>query len=88
MAGDFVGQWMSIAEPARERAMRCTLVEARQRCCEEEVVKVSLANLLTFPWIADRVAKGLLRLHGAWFVIRTSELQMLREDGCFRCLEP
>jgi len=84
LAGDFVGQWMSIAEPARVRAMRCERVEARQRCCEEEVVKVSLANLLTFPWIAERVARGVLRLHGTWFAIQTGELLVLQEDGCFR----
>ncbi len=83
-SGDFMGQWMSIAEPARVRAMRCERVEARQHCCEEEVVKVSLANLLTFPWIAERVARGVLRLHGAWFAIRTGELRVLQEDGCFR----
>jgi carbonic anhydrase len=86
VSGDFVGQWMSIAAPARVRAMRCEPVEARQRCCEEEVVKVSLANLLTFPWIAERVARGVLRLHGAWFAIRTGELLVLREDGCFRAV--
>ncbi len=85
IAGDFVGQWMSIAEPARVQAMRCEGLEARQRCCEEEVVKVSLANLLTFPWIAERVALGVLRLHGAWFAIRTGELLVL-QDGCFRAV--
>jgi len=85
IAGDFVGQWMSIAEPARVRAMRCESVEHRQRCCEEEVVKVSLTNLMTFPWIAERVARGVLRLHGAWFAIRTGELLVL-QDGCFRAM--
>jgi len=87
MAGDFVGQWMSIAEPARARAIRCESVEARQSCCEYEVIKVSLANLLTFPWIAERVVSGALRLHGAWFAIRTGELLVLREDGAFCAVE-
>jgi carbonic anhydrase len=87
MAGDFVGQWMSIAEPARARAMQCESVEARERCCEVEVVKESLTNLLTFPWIATRVASGRLRLHGAWFAIYTGELLTLREDGSFRAID-
>jgi carbonic anhydrase len=87
IAGDFVGQWMSIAEPARARAMRCESVEARALCCEYEVVKVSLTNLLTFPWIASRVTAGRLRLHGAWFAIRTGELLTLREDGSFRAID-
>ena len=84
IAGDFVAQWMSIAESARVNAMRCDSVEARQQCCEYEVVKVSLANLMTFPWIAARVASGKLKLHGAWFAIRTGELMMLGEDGNFK----
>jgi carbonic anhydrase len=83
IAADFVAQWMSIAEPARVSAMRCDSVEARQQCCEYEVVKVSLANLLTFPWIAERVASGKLKLHGAWFAIRTGELMLLGDDGNF-----
>ncbi len=58
IASDFVAQWMSIADSARVNALRCASVEARQQVCECEVVKVSLANLMTFPWIAERVASG------------------------------
>jgi carbonic anhydrase len=83
IASDFVAQWMSIAESARITAMRCESVEARQQLCECEVVKVSLANLMTFPWIAERVATGKLKLHGAWFAIRTGELMLLDEAGNF-----
>ena len=36
---------------------------------EREAVKVSLANLRTFPWIADREEAGRLKLHGAHFSI-------------------
>jgi carbonic anhydrase len=83
VASDFVGQWMSIAEPARVNALRCESVEQRQQLCEYEVVKVSLANLLTFPWIAERVASGKLKLHGAWFAIRTGELMIMDGSGKF-----
>jgi carbonic anhydrase len=44
---------------------------------------VSLANLMTFPWIAERVASGRLTLHGAWFAIRTGELMVLDPAGNF-----
>jgi len=83
IAGDFVGQWMSIAEPARVKSLRCDSVQAQQHLCEYEVVKISLANLLTFPWIAERVASGKLTLHGAWFAIKTGELMVLGPDGEF-----
>ncbi len=80
---DFVSQWMSIAEPARKIALRCDDAEERQHCGEREVIKISLNNLMSFPWIADRVAAGSLTLHGAWFAIRTGELAMLGPDGRF-----
>jgi carbonic anhydrase len=82
-ADDFVIPWMSNAEPARRRALLCDTPEQRQHCCELEVVKVSLANLLTFPWIAARVADGRLRLHGAWFAIHSGLLTLLQPDGSF-----
>jgi carbonic anhydrase len=80
---EFVAHWMSIAQPARERAMQCGTAAERQLCCEHEVVKVSLANLMTFPWVAERVAVGKLALHGAWFDIRSGELKILQPDGAF-----
>jgi carbonic anhydrase len=82
-AGGFMSQWMSIAKHARERAMCCTLPEERQRCCELEVIRVSLANLLTFPWIAERTRGGKLELHGVWFEIGTGTLMRLQPDGLF-----
>ncbi len=82
-AGDFVAQWMSIAAPARQAALRCDSPAARERCCEHEVVKVSLANLRSFPWIASREAAGTLALHGARFAIRTGVLSVLQADGVF-----
>jgi carbonic anhydrase len=85
-ARDFVAPWMSMAEAARTRALACETREARQRCAEHEVVKVSLRNLLSFPWIAAPVAAGTLRLHGAWFAIATGELQLLGADGVFRAV--
>lgn len=80
---EFVSHWMSIARPARDRAMRYGTAVERQLQCEYEVVKVSLGNLMTFPWIAERVAEGKLALHGAWFGIGSGELRILQPDGAF-----
>lgn len=82
-AKEFVAPWMSMAESARDRAMQRPPTEDRQQCCEFEVVQLSLTNLLTFPWIAERVAAGKLRLHGAWFEIHTGVLMTLRPGGSF-----
>ena len=50
---------------------------------EEDAVKVSLENLLTFPWIAERVNSARLRLHGAIFDIRSGVLSVLQADSRF-----
>jgi len=81
---DFVSHWMEIAEPARVAAQREAargLDEAQVlRCCEREVVKVSLTNLLTFPWLEERVRDGDLRLHGMYFDIRNGALEVLEQQ--------
>jgi carbonic anhydrase len=82
-AKEFVAPWMSIAQPACARAMRFPPGDGRRLVCEHEVIKVSLANLMTFPWIAERVAAGDLTLHGAWFDIRIGALMTLQQDGAF-----
>jgi carbonic anhydrase len=79
---DFVGQWVRIAEPARLRAMTAP-VERRQDICEHESVRLSLANLMTFPWIESAVSAGELKLHGCFFDIRSGILERLGGDGIF-----
>jgi carbonic anhydrase len=80
---EFVGPWMSLAQQACSRVPASLPDADRQRQCEYETVKVSLANLQTFPWVAERIASGDLRLHGAWFDIRFGELMLLQPDGKF-----
>jgi len=86
-ARDFVAPWMSMAEAARSRALSCATAQERQECAEQEVVKVSLHNLMSFPWIAAPVAAGTLRLHGAWFAVDSGVLRVLKEDGSFHAVD-
>ncbi len=81
---DFLAPWISVARAARGAVLRCTDPEEAQARCEQEVVKLSLDNLLTFPWIAEPVRTGALRLHGMIFDIRSGALQVLQPDGMFR----
>jgi carbonic anhydrase len=76
-ADDFVAGWMRIAESARRKVLACEPVEARQEACELETVRLSLANLKTFPWVADAVATDRLRLRGAHFAVATGRLMVL-----------
>jgi carbonic anhydrase len=46
---------------------------------EREGVKVSLANLSTFPCVQILEGKGRLALHGAYFDISSGKLSVLNE---------
>ncbi len=77
--GEFIGPWMRIATEAKRRALALTAdrPEETQRTCEHEGVKVSLENLMTFPWIRERVEAGLLHLHGSYFDLECGDLLWL-----------
>ncbi len=80
--GAFVGPWMDQAASAVRAALACTTLAA-ELTAEYAVVSLSLANLLTFPFVAERVAAGRLALHGAHFDIRTGILALRGADGVF-----
>lgn len=78
--GDFIESWMAIAHKARQRV--CDAPDAKEQgfdalCqrCEHESIRDSLANLMTFPWIASRVAQGKLTLGGVHFNVLTGTLE-------------
>jgi carbonic anhydrase len=62
---------MSIVEQARNEKLPG---DAQLRHVEREAVKVSLDNLLTFPWVKKRVEDERLKLHGWWFDLEVGEL--------------
>ncbi len=82
-ARDFVAPWIAIAARVRPLALACDAPDEQQLRGEHEVVKLSLANLRQFPWVAEREAAGLLSLHGAHFDVRTGLLALLNDDGRF-----
>jgi len=82
---DFVSPWVRIAEPARRRAMSVP-AERRQDLCEHDTVRLSLENLMTFPWIAGAVRAGTLKLQGCFFDIRSGILERLGGDGIFHAI--
>jgi carbonic anhydrase len=83
--GGFIAHWVDMLDPAREAvAAAHGEGEAAQRALELEAVKVSLANLRSFPFVAAAEAAGTLTLRGAWFGIREGQLRLLDEaSGTF-----
>src|SRR5213082_1911726 len=85
--GHFIADWVRMLNGARDqvRARHAKLDRDAFLEMEREAVKVSLANLRTFPWIADREQAGRLKLHGAHFSIAEGRLYVLDEaEGNFR----
>jgi carbonic anhydrase len=85
--GHFISDWVHMLDGARQkvRAQHPELDQAAYTAMEQEAVKVSLANLRTFPWIAEREQAGELKLHGAHFAISEGRLYILDEaEDTFR----
>ena len=80
---DFATRWMDLAKSAKLATSATEPPEARHKACEEATVRLSLANLLTFPWVAERVDDKSLTLHGGYFDIRYGALYLLQPDGAF-----
>ncbi|HEX7871344.1 MAG TPA: carbonic anhydrase [Sphingobium sp.] len=80
--GGFVADWISMLDDARETVVAIHGDDRgrdAQRAMENEAVKVSLANLRTFPCVQEKEAAGQLRLIGSRFGIADGVLHMLDE---------
>ncbi len=77
--GGFISRWIDILDEAREIVVDRHNIDDPDalHAMEHEAVKVSLANLRTFPCIREREAAGALALHGAWFSIAEGNLHLL-----------
>jgi carbonic anhydrase len=80
--GGFIADWIEMLDEAREPIARQLGTEGREaeRAMEHAAVKVSLANLRTFPCVKQLEASGKLRLRGAFFAIADGELHLLDEE--------
>jgi carbonic anhydrase len=80
--GGFIASWISILDEAQSEvaAKHGTTGAAAARAMELAAVKVSLANLRTFPCVQEKEGDGSLTLHGAFFAISDGVLHVLNED--------
>lgn len=85
-AGGFVSSWVGTLAPARDRvvARLGTTGDEAQQELEWEGVRQSLGNLMTFPFVRERVEDGRVKLQGAWFGISGGELRVMDRNGEFR----
>ena len=72
----FVGRWMDILRPGYEEVAAKGGSEDEQiAALEHKSVVVSLQNLMTFPFIAERVESHELSLHGLLWNIRDGHME-------------
>ncbi|MCW5746941.1 MAG: carbonic anhydrase [Alphaproteobacteria bacterium] len=73
----YLADWTGIVRRARDMVtlgVPEASPELRQRAVEQAGVIVSLGNVLSFPWVRERVRAGTLSVHGWYFDLRTGEL--------------
>lgn len=88
--GEFIGNWVNIAAPARDKVLSelaDASAEKQLHVCEKEAILVSMNNLMSFPWVKERVARGQLTLHGWYYNISTGQLKYYNQlSGTFEVL--
>ncbi|MGH1420747.1 MAG: carbonic anhydrase [Hyphomonas sp.] len=86
--GEFVTPWVALLDDARQRVIESGSVNP-QFALELEGVDTSIANLMSFPFVAEAVKAGNLELHGAWFAIAHGELHWRNvKTGRFEVVAP
>ena len=71
----FVGRWMDLLRPKYEMVENIEDPAEQQLTLERQAVLTSLENLMTFPWVKDKVEAGSLSLHGLWTDIGEGTLE-------------
>ena len=79
--GGFVASWISMLDHVRDDIAETYGTSGREaeRAMEHEAVKVSLANLRTFPCVQEKEPTGELTLRGGYFSINEGVLHLLDE---------
>jgi len=79
--GGFIADWIAMLDDAREAVVseHGSVGTAAERAMEKAGVKVSLANLRTFPCVRKKERSGELKLTGAFFAISDGLLHIFDE---------
>lgn len=83
--------WLSIASEAREaviKQMSQSTKEEQEMAFEKEAVVISVRNLLTYPYIQERINKNTLKILGWQFDVESGEIRALNlANGSFDTID-
>jgi carbonic anhydrase len=74
---DYLATWTSIAQETRDLVVGALKGRPRDeivRVVEQAAVLNSVANLMSFRWVAEKVEAGTLVLHAWWFNMNEGQL--------------
>ena len=74
-----VGQWVEMLRPSVEAVVAegpADLIAA----LEQNSVRFSLRNLHAYPFVAERVTAGTLRIRGFWHDLRSGDIMTIKAD--------
>ena len=77
-------RWVGLLDGARQHVLAAAAADPgldMHRALELEAIRTSIANLRSFPFVAEREAAGRLRLAGAHFGIADGRLLVLDGEG-------
>ena len=80
VSGQHLPSWTQLTAAAINRVANKKIPEEdRIRIFSQELIRISFENLMTYPWILDRIYSGSVALHG-WYC---DEI-----EGVFSCFDP
>ena len=84
----FLSAWIGLLEPALQHSAHIHDRDERHAAMERDCIRLSLENLMTFPFVAQGVRGGNLSLDGARFGIADGKLEILdRATDTFLAVE-
>ncbi len=73
----FVSTWVSIMSETRDAVLKDmpdATEDEKLKALELRAINSSLTNLMTFPFVKEKVAEGKLSLHGGYFDVRSASM--------------
>lgn len=90
--GSSLAKWLDIAQTAKEAAFTSFRKNPQRdayELCEQMAILVSLSNLLSYPWLSEKVADDVIQIDGWYFDMRSGSLSGYNSDrGEFVSLVP
>lgn len=79
----FITKWMALAQPACDQTYLAHLnasTEEKNHFCGQYAIINSLKNLMTFPWINQKIQEKKLHIHGWFFDLSTGVINVYNKD--------